>query len=158
MKSKFKFQVFPSRQNKKKHIGLFIFWEKLWLDNFVSRSTYPYFTTEVMLVRTASEASREGGLEASLRLLSLEKIGELEASTQGPPNLGHIRLSHGGPSKRKVYLYNIVLFLYYCNYRGKILQYNLFLEKGNWEFSFSRQIVVGQYFYCHWPHGLAVGP
>ena len=66
-----------------------------------------------MLVRTASEASREGGLEASLRLLSLEKIGELEASTQGPPNLGHIRLSHGGPSKRKVYLYNIVLFLYY---------------------------------------------
>ena len=84
------------------------------------------FTTEVMLIGTASEASREGGLEASLRLLSLEKIGELEASTQGPPNLGHIRLSHGGPSKRKVYLYNIVLFLYYCNYRGKILQYNLF--------------------------------
>ena len=55
-----------------------------------------------MLVRTASEASREGGLEASQRLLSLEKIGELEASTQGPPNLGHIRLSHGGPSQSRI--------------------------------------------------------
>ena len=55
---------------------------------------------------------------------SLEEIGELEASTQGPPNLGHIRLSHGGPSKRKVYLYNIVFLIL-------LTAIPFVLEKGN---------------------------
>jgi hypothetical protein len=37
----FKFQVFPSRQDRKKNC-FFVFWEKLRLDNFVSRSTDLY--------------------------------------------------------------------------------------------------------------------
>ena len=38
LKSKFKFQVFPSHQNRKTKLSI-CFWEKLRLDNFASRST-----------------------------------------------------------------------------------------------------------------------
>ena len=35
-------KAFPGRQDRKQ-ISLFVFWEKLWHDNFVSISTYLYF-------------------------------------------------------------------------------------------------------------------
>ena len=38
LKSKFKFQVFPSRQDRKTHLFICL-WEKFQLNNFVSRST-----------------------------------------------------------------------------------------------------------------------